>query len=145
MPVFTDERGRLVVQTSPATQGLHGNLYARREPVDGCPANTVRALGSFAVGDERAGVEHELVVETAGGAFGAIPEGDEWAGASSTTFPVGEFARLYRPLNKAEAALLALANAAQAEAATKAAADAGRVSPYAYVPDTRRRTGKGQR
>lgn len=129
MPVFTDERGRLVVETSPATLGLQGKLYARREPVDGCPANTVRALGAFAVGDERTGVESELVVETT--THGAIPEGDEWAGASSTTFNVVEFARLYRPLNDAEASLLALESAAESEAATKASAK--RTSPWSVV------------
>jgi hypothetical protein len=127
--IVTDERGRLVVEATSATQGLHGKLYARREPVEGCPANTVRALGAFGVGDERTGVENELVVETT--TFGAIPSGDEWAGASSTTFNVGEFARLFRPLNEAEAAVLALESAAEAEAATKVSAK--RASPWSVV------------
>lgn len=129
MPAFADRRGRLIVEPSPATQGLHGKLYARREPVEGCPANTVRALGAFSVVDERSGVENELIVETT--TFGAIPEGAEWADASSTTFPVAEFSRLYRPLDDAETALLALESAAEYEAATKG--NAKRTSPWSVV------------
>ncbi len=66
------------------------------------------------------------MVETT--AWGRIPAAEEWAGASSTTFPVAEFARLYRPLNDAEAALLTLEAAAESEAATNASRK--RMSPW---------------
>lgn len=125
MAVYTDERGRLVVTSHPATQGLHGRIYVRREPEQD-PGDTVRALGAFQIGDERSGITTEVVVEAV--EFGAVPAGQPWNGASSTSFDLAGFAAIYRPAHDAEASLLALASAAESEAATKASAK--RTSPW---------------
>lgn len=120
MPVVVDERGRVVVTEHPATRGLAGRVFMRRES-QGDPGDAVTVLGVTLVGS--IDPHPELVVSST--TFGAIPEG--WTEASET-FDFDSFAEEYREVDGAEMAVLKLDALAGAENAAKAAAR--RESPW---------------
>jgi hypothetical protein len=115
MPIAVDHIGRLAVTEHPATRGLAGRVFARREQQDDA-ADLVTVLGATDVGGA-AGPEVELVVSCA--AFGAVPPG--WD-AATVTYNLDAFASEYREVSDAERASLALSQAAEAKSAAEASA-----------------------
>lgn len=123
MPVTTDELGRLVLTDHPATRGLAGRVFARREAKDDA-ADLIRVLGTTVVGsvhDQRPA----LVVECF--EFGAVP--DDWS-AAIETFELDGFADEHREVNEAELAALAAESALASKQATKASESSKRISPW---------------
>lgn len=120
MPVVVDSRGCVTVEDHPATRGLAGRIFVRREPV-GDPGDAVTVLGVTLVGS--IDPHPELVVAST--TFAAIPEG--WHSAVDS-FDLDAFAELYREAAGAEIAILKVDALAASEKATKAAAK--RESPW---------------
>ncbi len=115
MPVVRDDDGLVRVESSPATTGLAGRMFKRREPQADDPAgNVVTVLGAMDVGGS-AGPLVELVVASA--TYGAVPSGWE---SASVTYDLSAFAEDFTEINGAERAALALEQAAEAKAATDA-------------------------
>ncbi len=115
MPVVRDDDGVVRVESSPATTGLAGRMFKRREPQPDDPAGEVlTVLGAMDVGGS-AGPVVELVAASA--TYGAIPDGWE---SATVTFDLSAFAESYREITGAERAALALEQLAEAKAATEA-------------------------
>jgi hypothetical protein len=116
-----------------------GRLFARRNRLNDS-GDVVRLVG---VMPKFAGTEFlgdRLVVESAGGPYGATPAA--WD-SHRVLFPVDDFTEEYTEMTGAERATLAAEQVIAAKEAT--AANADRVSPWAYAVPAARRTSKGAR
>jgi len=112
-----------------------GKFYVRREPAGGDAGDVVVLKGTIVEHPIGGGMIDLLIVSSS--TFGAIPAAWE---ESDALFTSAEFIAEYRPQTDAERSLLALEQAADAQAAAKANED--RISPWAYfyVPPPKRRS-----
>jgi hypothetical protein len=104
-----------------------GRMFKRREPV-GDAGDVVVLTGAVDVGSVATGPVIEVVIAPA--EFGAVPTSPPWeeGDGSSTSLDGDAFASMYRELDSSERAVLAIEQAAEAEAATAASAE--RQSPW---------------
>ena len=123
MSVYTDGRGRMVVESVEGSPV--GKFYVRRETVG--DAGDCVVLKGFMRQELHGGGHRDLLIVSSA-TFGAEVPGWDPLDAPDATFELDEFTSEYREETDTERALRAVSEAADSQAATKAAAK--RQSPW---------------